>query len=114
MINNTLKNEFLNAIDFKPLQKIAEKKQEQLPVDYFAFYNSISSVYSSKIEGENIDFDSFFKHKFLKVKYKPDYTKKAEDLFKAYEFIQQNEMSPKNIFKAHKMLGKHLFPKKHK
>ena len=114
MINNNLKIEFLNAIALKPLQKIAEKKQEQLPVDYFAFYNSISSVYSSKIEGENIDFDSFFKHKFLKVKYKPDYTKKAEDLFKAYEFIQQNEMSPKNIFKAHKMLGKHLFPKKHK
>ncbi|MGB1207415.1 MAG: hypothetical protein ACPG5B_17335 [Chitinophagales bacterium] len=114
MINNTLKSAFLNAIDFKPLQKIAEKKQEQLPVDYFAFYNSISSVYSSKIEGENIDFDSFFKHKFLKVKYKPDYTKRAEDLFKTYEFIQKTEITLKNVFKAHKILSKHLLTKKHK
>ena len=111
MINNILKTDFLNQIDFDPIEKIAEKKQEQLPVDYFAFYNSISSVYSSKIEGENIDFDSFFKYKFLKVKYKPDYTKKSEDLFKAYEFIQKNEMSPKNIFKAHKILSKHFLPK---
>ena len=64
MINNILKTDFLNQIDFDPIEKIAEKKQEQLPVDYFAFYNSISSVYSSKIEGENIDFDSFFKYNF--------------------------------------------------
>ena len=42
--------------------------KKQLPVDYFQFYNSISSVYSSKIEGENIDYDSYFKYKFLIVK----------------------------------------------
>lgn len=48
-----------------------------MPVDYFQFYKSVSSVYSSKIEGEDIDFDSFFKHKFLKVKFKPDYTRKS-------------------------------------
>ena len=52
-----------------------------IQVDYFQFYNSLSSVYSSKIEGEEIDFDSFYKHKFLNVKYKPDYTQNADDLF---------------------------------
>ena len=29
----------------------------ETPVDYFRFYNSISTVYSSKIEGEELDFD---------------------------------------------------------
>ena len=46
-------NEFSNRLDdvIDSLNKI------ETPVDYFRFYNSISSVYSSKIEGEDIDFD---------------------------------------------------------
>jgi Fic family protein len=68
-------------------------------------------VYSSKIEGENIDFDSFYKHKFLKVKYKPDYTKKADDLFSAYEFIYKNKLSLKNVLKTHSIISSNLLPK---
>jgi len=56
----------------------------------------ISSVYSSKIECENIDFDSYFKHKFLNVKFWPDYTGKADDLYAAYDFIDNHEL--KNYF----------------
>jgi len=111
MISDLLKEEFLDSIDFDPLMAIKSKKEEQLPVDYFDFYNSISSVYSSKIEGENIDFDSFFKHKFLKVKYNPDYTKKSEDLFRAYQFIQENRFTEENVFKIHKILSEHLLPR---
>jgi Fic family protein len=82
----------------------------ETPVDYFRFYNSISSVYSSKIEGEEIDFDSFFKHKFLNVNYQPDYTKKADDLFNAYEFIFKNEQSFENLKSAHSILSANLLP----
>lgn len=110
MISDSLKKEFLGAIDFDPIEVIESKKKEQLPVDYFDFYNSVSSVYSSKIEGENIDFDSFFKHKFLKVEYNPDYTKKSEDLFQAYEFIQKNPLTEENVFQVHSILSQHLLP----
>lgn len=110
MISDFLKNDFLQSVNFDPIKKMKAKRNEELPVDYFAFYNSVSSVYSSKIEGENIDFDSFFKHKFLNVPYNPDYTKKPEDLFSAYEFIQQNRITPGNIFKAHEILTEHLLP----
>ena len=79
MISDSLKPNFLKATDFDPLDSIAAKKRESLPVDYFQFYNAISSVYSSKIEGEDIDFDSFYKHKFLKVPFNPDYIKRSED-----------------------------------
>jgi len=82
----------------------------KIQVDYFEFYNSVSSVYSSKIEGENIDFDSFFKHKFMNVKFKPDYTKKADDLYSAYEFILNNEISGDNIITIHKILSNNLLP----
>lgn len=110
MITDALKPVFLNAIDFDPIERIKTKKAETLPVDYFEFYNSISSVYSSKIEGENIDFDSFYKYKFLQVSYNSDYTKKLEDLLLAYEFIQKNSLNPENTRTAHKMLSKHLLP----
>ena len=33
-----------------------------LSVDNFSFYTSVSAVFSSKIEGEEIEFDSFIKH----------------------------------------------------
>ncbi len=112
MISELLKDKFSTLIDFDPLMAIKSKKEELLPVDYFDFYNSISSVYSSKIEGENIDFDSFFKHKFLKVEYNPDYTKKSEDLFKAYQFIQKNRFTEDNVFKVHEILSEHLLPSK--
>lgn len=110
LIDYSLLNVFRSEIKFDLDQAIKSKNDEEIPVDYFEFYNSISSVYSSKIEGENIDYDSFFKHKFLNVKYQPDYTKKADDLFLAYEFIMSNEMNEKNIFEAHKIISKNLLP----
>ena len=51
MINDLLKDSFISAEVFDPLFIIRAKKEESLPVDYFDFYNSVSSVYSSKIEG---------------------------------------------------------------
>lgn len=110
-ITDSLKPAFLSSINFDPVEKIKAKKTESLPVDYFQFYNSVSSVYSSKIEGENIDFDSFYKYKFLNVPYNTDYTKKPEDLFRAYEFIQTHRLSSENLYKAHEMLSEHLLPK---
>lgn len=111
IIYEGLLDRFKSAVDFDPLEQLNQKSQERLPVDYFQFYNSLSSVYSSKIEGEEIDFDSFFKHKFMNVQYQPDYTKKADDLFNAYEFIYENELNEKNILKAHAILSKNLLPK---
>ena len=111
MISDSLKAAFIKSIDFSPIGRIEKNKREQLPVDYFDFYNAVSSVYSSKIEGEDIDFDSFYKHKFLDVPYLSDYTKKSEDLFRAYEFIQKKKFTPKNVFKVHEIISKHLLPK---
>lgn len=95
----------------KKLDSIIEGLDKiETPVDYFRFHNSVSSVYSSKIEGEDIDFDSFFKHKFLHVSYKPDYTKRADDLFMAYEFINDNKLNLENLKKAHAILSANFLP----
>lgn len=74
----------------------------------FSFYVSVSSVYSSKIEGEKIELDSYIKHKRFGIEYLPDYTKKIDDLYDAYTFAKNNKLNTKNSSEAHKLLSKHL------
>jgi len=52
----------------------------ETPVEYFGFYSAVSIVYSSKIEGEKIEFDSYFEHKFLNINYQHDYIKRPDGL----------------------------------
>ncbi len=108
IVENGLLKDFKDQIDFNPLEILTKKSQEKLPFDYFQFYNSVSSVYSSKIEGEDVDVDSYIKHKFLNVKYEPDYTKRADDLTEAYEFMLLNELNDENVLKAHSILSQNL------
>jgi Fic family protein len=79
-----------------------------LSVDTFSFYTSVSAVFSSKMEGEDITLDAFVKHKRLGVAYQPDYTRKIDDLYNAYLFAQQNKLSPANLSAAHAELTKHI------
>jgi Fic family protein len=111
ILTSNLLNAYTKALNESPLEKLDHIKKIDMPVDYFQFYKSVSSVYSSKIEGENIEFDSFFKHKFLKVKFKPDYTRKADDLYAAYDYIDNHTISFQNIQKAHGIITANILPK---
>jgi Fic family protein len=111
ILTDKLLDDYIDAVKESPLDKIDKIKRLEMPVDYFQFYKSVSSVYSSKIEGEEIDFDSYFKHKFLKVRFKPDYTRKADDLYSAYDFIDKNRLTLENVKRAHSILSKNLLPK---
>ncbi len=102
--------EYKERLGISPDILLQNMEQKKITVNHFQFYNSVSSVYSSKIEGEDIDFDSFFKHKFMNIKYQPDYTKKADDLYSAYEFILNNKLTGENIIKAHKIITTNLLP----
>jgi Fic family protein len=111
ILTSKLLDDYTKAIKESPLDKIDKIKKVEIPVDYFQFYKSVSSVYSSKIEGEDIDFDSYFKHKFLKVKFKPDYIRKADDLYATYDFIDNHRLTLENVKKAHSILSSNLLPK---
>ena len=111
ILNPLLLVEYKKIVTQSPIDILTNLEKIDTPVDYFQFYNSVSSVYSSKIEGENIDFDSFYKHKFLNIQYQPDYTKKADDLYLAYEFIFKNKLNLENLQKAHSILSSNLLPK---
>jgi Fic family protein len=106
-----LLHSFTEKVKESPLDQLERVEKVDMPVDYFQFYKSVSSVYSSKIEGEEIDFDSYFKHKFLNVKFKPDYTRRADDLYAAYDFIDNHKLNLENVIKAHSILCANLLPK---
>ena len=74
----------------------------------FSFYTSVSSVYSSKIEGEEIDLDSYIKHKNFGIEFKADYTKKIDDLYSAYTFAKENQLNKRNILSAHQLLTQNI------
>lgn len=83
-------------------------KDAEISTENFSFYTSVSSVFSSKIEGEDIDLDSYIKHKNFGIDFKPDYTKKIDDLYKAYTFAKENNLTEKNLLAAHKILTENI------
>jgi Fic family protein len=83
----------------------------EISTENFSFYTSQSSVFSSKIEGEDIELDSYIKHKKFGIAFLPDYTKKIDDLYDAYTFAKHNVLTKNNIEKAHELLSKHLVAK---
>ena len=97
--NVLVKNDFKNLND------------SDLSIDTFSFYTSVSAVFSSKIEGEQIELDSFIKHKRFGIEYLPDYTQKIDDLYDAYLFAQKNQLNQKNIETAHSQITKHILKK---
>lgn len=83
-------------------------KDAEISTENFSFYTSVSSVFSSKIEGEDIDFDSFVKHKNFGIEFQPDYTRKIDDLYDAYQFAKNNKLNERNLLYAHQILTKHI------
>ena len=108
IIDSLLLAQYLEAIPKDLQQKFDALNDAELSTPNFSFYTSVASVFSSKIEGENIELDSYIKHKRDGVPFQPDYTKKTDDLYNAYTFAQQNALNESTIKEAHKLLSKHF------
>jgi hypothetical protein len=65
---------YIQAVNHNAIANFENLKDSELSADTFSFYTSVSAVFSSKIEGEHIELDSFIKHKKLGTKFLPDYT----------------------------------------
>jgi len=68
-----------------------------------------SAVYSSNIEGNSIDLNSYMNYKLSHEKFKPDKEiQEIENLISAYEYAQSNRLTEKNFLKCHKIFAKTL------
>lgn len=111
IIQNELLLAYLKEIS-KDLQHTFDGlKNAEISTNTFSFYTSVASVFSSKIEGENIELDSYIKHKKFGIEFLPNYTKKIDDLYYAYTFAKTHLLNKTNISKAHKLLSKHIVAK---
>lgn len=115
MINFKTLHQQLFADYFKSenisMQNFDNLKDAEVSTENFSFYTSVSSVFSSKIEGEEIDLDSYIKHKNFGVEFKPDYTQKIDDLYNAYQFAKGNSLNKNNLLEAHEILTKNILAK---
>jgi Fic family protein len=77
-----------------------------------SYQTQASAVYSSNIEGNTIDLNSFMNYKLLQTKRKPQKeVKEIEDLISGYSFAQENELNEKNFLEAHRVLAKQFLIK---
>ena len=103
-----LLNEYLLNVDKGLSSKFEALTDSELSAYTFSFYTSVSAVFSSKIEGEDIELDSFIKHKKWGANFLPDHTQKIDDLYEAYQFAQKNKLDAIGIEQAHILLTRHI------
>jgi Fic family protein len=113
ILTSKLFTEFCNEISVGFLNQFQDLRESELSIDTFSFYTSVSAVFSSKIEGEEIDLDSYVKHKRFKVEFQPDYTRKIDDLYAAYQFAKSNKINKENIESVHALLTQNILAKSH-
>ena len=82
----------------------------ELSTPDFHFYRAVASVYSSRIEGEDIELDSYIRHKRFGIAFSPDYTRKIDDLYAAYSFAAETPLNEAGLLNAHTLLSRHFLP----
>ncbi len=78
----------------------------------FEYLTKASAIYSSNIEGNSIDLNSFMNYEFSKEKFKAGKEiKEIEDLIEAYGFAQNNSLTENNFLECHKIFSETLLIK---
>ena len=71
-----------------------------------------SAVFSSNIEGNTLDLNSYMNLKIKKeLRYKNKEISEIDDLIKAYNFARENPLNELNLLKAHMILSKNILIK---
>ncbi len=83
----------------------AKIKNINLSNEHFDYYISNSAVYSSMIEGNQIDFDSYLKYSHSGMNNKGKSYTEIEDLKSAYRYAKNNILSFDNLLVIHKILS---------
>jgi Fic family protein len=100
-----------SMLDVDLNEAFSEIQHRILEPHSFTISTSVSVMSSSKIEGEQLEPDSYVKHKILHIEYLPELTEKPNDLYNAYLFAHENKLTQKNFLEAHKLVAAHLLPK---
>ncbi len=102
--------DYPSDLEFSLEEAFAQIQSREWTAQNFQFATAVSVMSSSRIEGETLEVDSYVKHKVLDVEYLPNLTQRPNDLYQAYEFARDNELSRVNFLQAHRIATEHLLP----
>lgn len=77
--------------------------------EQFGFYVASSAVYSSRLEGNRIDLDTYWKYRNSGVNVSSKSYREIQDLIRAYEFARRNDLNLANVLTAHGLLSQTIF-----
>lgn len=98
-------------------KKIFEREYKQFLIGQkkaalsFTFMLDSAAVYSSNIEGNPLNLNSFLNSRLQSKKVRPKEAQEIEDLVEAYSFSQKHPLSEKNTLKAHALLSRDFLSK---
>jgi hypothetical protein len=74
------------------------------------YLTKASAVYSSNIEGNSVDLNSYMNYELNKDKFEVGKEiEEIEDLIEAYEFAQKNNLNEKNLLTCHKISSEEYY-----
>lgn len=113
LISTEYLQEYSNKVKvdcFDILSKL--KNHIKFSLEDFEYYTISSSIYSSKIEGNTLDVNSFFRNREKKITPKKKEVREIETLMDSYKFASENKLNRTNFLKAHALLSKTFLPVK--
>ncbi len=87
-------------------------EKSNFTIEDFEYYIIASSLYSSKIEGNTLDVNSFFRNREKQSSVKKKEVAEIEALMNAYSFASDNPLNNTNFLKSHAFLSKTILPAK--
>lgn len=112
IISDKYLSQYTNNLLVDLAKELLAVKEIELTPKSFTFYTSVAVISSSRIEGEQMEIDSYLKHKMQDIEYLPEVVEKPNDLFLAYLFAKDNKLTKDNFLKSHLLLSKHLLSEK--
>ena len=87
-------------------------RQIPVAVESFRFYIASSAIFSSQIEGVDVDFNSYMRYQETKGVRGGKDIKQVQDLVVAYDFARTHALNLKNVLHTHALSSKQLATKK--
>lgn len=104
-------NQFIEEAGSRILQKESSFSANSETLD-FGYQTDASAVYSSNIEGNTVDLNSFMNFRLQKeIHREAKDLKEIDDLSKAYNFAQNNPLTEGSFLEAHRIFSEELLIK---
>lgn len=108
LIRQGLQAQYLKRQLITLSRHIKKMKEPSLGSMDVGFHLSLASVYSSMIEGNPIDLDSFIRYESSGININRKSYREIQDLITAYRFATVSAFNERNFYKVHGMLSANL------